>query len=144
MKMESAAWKIASKHFLVPGFLIPGLISIATGLVFYSARINPEATLPVFLLNIFTVVGIWFGVKYYARYISNKYIITNASKIVNLATIYNVMLLTFVISVSVPVSDTYGITHDFTNYVVTMMSGVVTVVAFYLASKKYIKQDSTS
>lgn len=143
MKKESAAWNIAATHFLTAGFLIPFLTSLAVDFGLSSAGMDVGSVPMQLLSNAIWLVSIWLGVMYSANYLAKKYVVTDASKIVNLSTIYRVVLATLFIGGGffMAASDSSAVV-DTTAATFTVVFAIVGTLVFYVASKKYIKQDS--
>lgn len=139
MKKESAAWNIAATHFLTAGFVIPLLTTVIIGAIFSAIGMNDGSTQTLMLSNMILLVSIWFGVMYSAGYLAKKYIIPDAKKVINLSTIYKVILTILFSWLSF--SMTSG---DMTAIGFAIGFPLIGVVVFYVASKKYVKQDSTS
>lgn len=132
-KKQSAAWYIAATHWLTSGFVIPLISTFIIGsIIFLVFKKDPETAGTVFdFASIFYYPLVaWLGVMYSARYINKKYIIKNSSEIVKLSTLYIIVLgggyrLFQII-------NTYNLKGEYIGF-------ILAVVAFYIASKKYIR-----
>jgi hypothetical protein len=136
-KKQSASWYIAATHWLTSGFVVPLilniLISLVLGLVF-GGDLKNKITLIAFVSIIFSPLIYWSGVMYSARYINKKYIIKNSNEIANLATIYVLI-----------VGGGYRLFQIIQGSGLTLehISFILGVIAFYIASKKYIQTSET-
>jgi uncharacterized membrane protein YbjE (DUF340 family) len=141
MKKESPAWNIAATHFLT-ATIIPFLISLATGFVLRSTGMDIGSVATMLLSNLIWVIGIWAGVMYSANYLAEHYIITDANKIINLSTTYRFILFLLFIGGGLFMASSQADTSvDKTGLAFTVSFAVIGIIVFYLASKKYIKQD---
>jgi hypothetical protein len=122
--------------------LIPFLTSLAVGYGLSTAGMDVESVPMQLLSNTIWLVSIWLGVMYSANYIAKKYVVTDASKIVNLSTIYRIVLVTLFIGGGIFMASGDAVTIDSTAATFQVVFAIVGTVVFYIASKKYIKQDS--
>lgn len=129
-KKQSASWNIAATHWLTSGFVVPFIINIV---VLYTFRGLGKAALPLtWIVLILPPIVYWLGVMYSASYINKKYIITNSNEIALLSTIYLVVIVGGFRTIGWMRSDLESILIDVAIF-------VISVIVFYFASKKYIK-----
>ncbi len=86
----------------------------------------------------------WFGVMYSANYLAKKYVVKDASKIVNLSTIYRIVFLLVFVGGGIFYAWTdpnYSSTDPMAT-TITVISTIISTAVFYAASKKYVKQDA--
>ena len=124
-KKEVSTWYAAATFYLTAGFAMPLLFGSI-----YSFIISPfvgPGTLDDMLGIVFGLLGIWMGIIYSARYIRKAYIIKDRNKIINLATIYLIVLLLlwWVIILRIPIF---------------LIGYAIRVVIFYLLSRIYVKE----
>ncbi len=146
MKKQSSNWYIAATHYLTAGFAVPLLLGflasfLALMIPFFTAGIGK-----VLFEFILLVLGLWLGVMYSARYLKKIYIITskNKQRIVNLATIYFVVLrLIFYIYgfllIIAKIRISGGIITDLLLNILVFV--VISGALFYYLSRKYITED---
>ena len=130
---KSSNWYIAATHYLTAGFAIPFVVGLVVALL---ARMGLFTFLSTQLASVIfslviSVLSIWLGTMYSANYLKKAYIIENKNKIVNLATLYFVVLhfgyFLFQIFRS----------NKLTSY--SLIGIIITAALFYIFSKKYIK-----
>ena len=125
-KKEVSAWYAAATFYLTAGFVMPLIFSLI-----YSLIVSPlvgEGTIDSILAIVFVLFGIWIGIMYSARYIRKVYIIRDGKKIINLATIYLVVLLLlwWVIVLQIPFF---------------LIGYAIRVAIFYFLSRVYVKEN---
>lgn len=123
-KRESTNWYIAATHWLTTGLLLALVWWIPVAII-----INKDT--PIFIvmgMKILWILTIWPGVIYSAKHLSKTYIIKNSGSIVNLSTFYSCIVPAFLL---------YAGSLSFVDF----MFSVVGIVAFYILSKKYVKND---
>lgn len=135
-KKASADWYIAATHWLTSGFVIPLILGFVAIMVL-AAIIGSGASANTFTVSvaiiILTPIFFWLGVMYSAKYLDKTYVIKNAQNIVLLSTVYLVVigggyrLYQFLQT---------GIFKD------EYIGFILGLLAFYLASKKYIKNNA--
>jgi hypothetical protein len=92
-RKASAPWYIAATHYLTAGFAIPFIGGLLLGIVFGILGISlGDGPLSGLYLAPFSLLMVYFGVIYSARYLRRKYIIQDAMHIVNLSTIYLIVI----------------------------------------------------
>lgn len=92
-RKASAPWYIAATHYLTAGFAIPFIGGLILGVGMGIARISPgDGPFSGLYLAPFSLLMLYFGVIYSARFIQRRYIITDAMHIVNLSTGYLIAL----------------------------------------------------
>jgi hypothetical protein len=133
-KKEVSIWYAAATFYLTAGFAMP----LLSGFI-YSFFVSPfigEGMLDDILAIIFSVIGIWLGIMYAARYIRKTYIIRDRKKLINLATTYLVVLL-FIYWLAVHLlAGTFG-----PGSIVLLVALAIKVAMFYLLSRAYVKED---
>jgi len=134
-KKEVKDWYISATHYLTSGFIIPFFVGLlAFVIIFYTAG---EENFPKFVLHLrfLWLVSLWFGVIYSSKYLEKTYIIKNSDKIINLSTLYFLII---------------GILYRMYNfslevdYFIDFLFFFVAVLVFYFASKKYLKNNATN
>jgi hypothetical protein len=136
-KKASAEWYIAATHWLTAGFAIPFVLTLVLSfpLIFLLAKYESNSNLLGTTVALISVVGIWLGVIYSSRYLDKTYVIKDADKIINLATLYLV-----VVGGGFRVYGTiYAGTFHYTD-----LGFLIGVVVFYFVSKKYVKNNTIS
>lgn len=131
-KKQSASWNIAATHWLTSGFVIPFILTFVIALILgfvFGKDIGEGATLIAVASIIYSPLVYWLGVMYSARYVNKKYFIKDSNEIAKLSTIYLIVVgggfrLFKIINGS-------GLTVEHIGF-------ILAVVAFYIASKKYI------
>lgn len=137
-KKKSANWYIAATHWLTAGFIIPllGIIILMPllGYIFISLFGEDRASglLQISILLLWPFI-IWLGVKYSASYCNKKYVIESTKEIVILSTLYLAITRGLFMGYQIFAQGLLTMNH---------LISVITVIVFYLASKKYIKQSA--
>jgi hypothetical protein len=139
MKKETAAWNIAATHFLTAGFVIPLLVSIVAGMIFTAVGMEDGVISTVIANNVVMLIATWLGVMYSAGYLAKKYHIESSSKIVNLSTSYKLILSLIFIVLAFSASS-----GNLESVAYVSVPSILGLIVFYVASKKYVKQDSVS
>jgi hypothetical protein len=133
-RKESATWYIAATHFLTAGFVVPLIANLLVGFVL--DRTIPGSLTAGVISLVVSVIAVWFGVAYSARYLEKAYIIPDPSKVIRFAIGYYVglyllsMLGLFAIAFSV---------IDWQATILQSTTWLASVVVFYVASKKFVK-----
>jgi hypothetical protein len=142
MKKESAAWNVAATHFLTAGFLIPVVTSFIVSFVVNAMGLTAGSLGSQLISRLVWLVSIWFGVMYSARYLARKYVVSDARKITRLSTTYYVVIAIFLIGGFMLLgASNPDIAFDVSGTTITIVTVVIAIVLFYIASTKYIKQD---
>lgn len=141
-KKKSQDWYIAATHYLTAGFAMPFIIGLVVMLlvnVGLLSFLSTPSLSKLFLLMV-RILAIWLGTMYSANYLKNKYIIGDKDKIVNLATMYFVVLnLGYLLIVIFSSGGLIGEKLAGINVVYSFFEFVVAAFLFYIFSKKYIK-----
>jgi hypothetical protein len=133
-KKKSSNWYIAATHYLTAGFAIPFLIGLAaTFIVFPLIKLELSFLITIFGIGI-RILSIWLGIMYSANYLKKTYIIENKTKIVNLSTMYLVVLNVGYILVQIIRVGTAGLDIAY-----SFFSAILVSFLFYIFSKKYIQ-----
>ena len=139
-KKQSSNWYIAATHYLTAGFAIPLIIGLIAAFTLFPLLEKTGSEILVILSNIvLLVLSIWFGVMYSARYLRSTYIIQNPKPIINISTIYMVVLVTIFLIIQILIKNTVGI-----NILYDSVFFGVRVALFYIASSKYIGISETN
>ena len=138
-KKVSPDWYIAATHWLTAGFVIPFVAGVILGILLAALADNNITILlnvNTFLVvsTILDMVILWLGVIYASKYLEKTYVINNAKKIVMLATIYFIIIDGGFIVFKFVQSGVFNYEY--------IIGFILKVVVFYLASKKYIKNNS--
>ncbi|MBI4252965.1 hypothetical protein HY623_02160 [Candidatus Uhrbacteria bacterium] len=129
---QSARWYVAATHWLtggvVPSFILY-FIMVAVLRLGFGENIERGVDLLAFVYLLLMPLVYWLGAMYSARYVNKKYIITDSGEVAKLATLYLVV-----------VGGGYRIFQMIagSEFTVEHASFVLAVIAFYIASKKYI------
>jgi hypothetical protein len=129
-KKQSANWYIAVTHYLTSGLAIPFVINLALGFPLVAIFAGNMLALQISIVLV-GLLAIWLGVKYSAWYINKTYIVENFSKVVNISTIYFVVLKMGWTLLSMP-----KVINN--NYLIQVLFAIINCVVFYLLSKKYL------
>lgn len=136
-KKQSANWYIAATHYLTAGFVIPFIGGLALGFVHYFIVLPQSDILALAISAVESAILICLGVVYGARFVNRRYVITDASKIVKLATIYYVVLASVGWAASLLFLSLVPVEQGVIATGIT--SSVVNIGLFYILSKKYIQ-----
>jgi len=130
-KKESADWYIAATHWLTATISMV-IFAVVIGIALALISQNPTVILIGFI--ILYPLMMWLAVKYSARYLDKTYVIKDASKIVILSTIYIVL-----------VGGGFRVMNFLSTGIITPdhIGFALAIIAFYFASKKYIKSNLT-
>lgn len=136
-KKQAATWNIAATHWLTAGFAIPFIVGFI-GAIFLGLVFNVESLKEMkVLISLATVIYLpliyWFGVMYSARYINKKYIIKDVKEITQLATVYLIIVGGGL--------RAFRIINE-TGFAFEDIGFIFAVIAFYIASNKYIHSES--
>lgn len=134
-------WQLVANYYLSSVFSIPLI-----GYILVSVLINLihlPATPSAILLFLASLVTIWFGSGYGARYVQKRYVIENPAKLVKYATITMVVLQIIGILLTVGVlAFGFGLIAAATAAMALVgyaVQDVITVIVFYYASKKNLQ-----
>ena len=131
-KKVSADWYVAATHWLTAGFVIPFLLALVLGIPLTLILDKDNLLLLSVGFGLLNMLSVWLGVMYSAKYLNKTYVIKNAHKIVALSTIYLAVIgggfrLLKLIQTG--------------NFSYELLGFIIGIVIFYLASKKYIKNN---
>ncbi len=86
-------------------------------------------------------LALWFGVKYSAKETVANYVIKDANKIIKLSTILAVILI--ILNLIQVISKVFLSGMNFSEILpTTIFSAALNIIIFYLASKRYLKNNS--
>ena len=134
----STTWYIAATHFLTAGFAVPFIATVLVGFVL--DRTIPGSLTAGLITLVVSVIAVWFGVIYSARYFEKAYIIPNPTSVIKYAVGYYVGLY---------VLEMVGlllISRDSMDWQATglqTLSWLLSLAVFYVASKKFLTATST-
>lgn len=136
-KKNVSAWYAAATHFLTAGFVIPFVVRIIGVILFALIIKESNPTINGIVTVVLGVIGIWLGIMYSSKYIYKKYVVSNYKSVINLSTLYLVILEVIfayflVINTEVTKTEMYY----------TLAYYIVLIVSFYLFSKKYITKNN--
>ena len=139
---KSSNWYIAATHYLTAGFAIPFVIGLIASFLIRAgalAFLSAPLLLMIFLLVI-RVLSIWLGIKYSANYLKKAYIIDDKDKIVNLATVYFVVLNFGYFLIQIFSSNKFlGGKVAGVDIAYSLIGLIIAAVLFYIFSKKYVR-----
>ena len=139
-KKTSANWYIATTHYLTAGLVVPFIGSIILAFVFRSLNISD---LPRGLIGLIaSPIIVYLGVMYAARYVNRTYVFNDPMKIVRLSTIYLAILSLGFLAASTAFVISRGIEFDPIPLLITLMTDLIDIPVFYIASKKYIARSA--
>jgi hypothetical protein len=131
-KKQAANWNIAATHYLTSGFAIPFIMGLVLGIpaVILVGKDNIVAL--TIVTSIIWMVSIWLGIIYSSKFIAKTYIVNDKNKIVNLATIYLIVLGS--------AFRLYNLSSKGLNiaFIIDAFFFVVVIILFYFLSKKYL------
>ncbi len=134
-KKNSADWYIAATHWLTAGFVVPFLMTLVAGVLVGMFLGNANLALLMVVFGAIHIISIWFGVMYSAKYLDKTYVLKNAHKIAVISTVY-LAVIGFGFRIF---QFLQGGTISYE--LVQIIAGVI---VFYIASKKYIKNNTAS
>lgn len=139
-KLQPSTWYLALIHFLRGGVFAPIVVNFVVGfpILFTIGLSNKElmSTLMLVLDIPLSVLGVWIGSVYSAKYIDKVYIVNDAQGLVLRATIYMAVILTLFHVVNIiRGASTFISVKEIT----TVIGFVGMLIAFYIISKKYIR-----
>ncbi|MFH1423882.1 MAG: hypothetical protein ABIG29_02955 [Candidatus Nealsonbacteria bacterium] len=138
-KKKSSNWYIAATHYLTAGFVIPLIIGlIASFILLPLIKFGSPLLIMVFLLAI-RILSIWLGTIYSANYLKKTYIIGDKAKIINLATMYLVVLNGGYILLQIFMGKAAGVA-----IIYSFVDFSIAAFLFYIISKKYIQNTETT
>lgn len=144
-RKASAPWYIAATHYLTAGFVIPFIGGFLFGILFAIAGV-PLGTGPLnglFMAPV-SLMLVFFGVMYSARFVQKRYIIADFMEIVNLSTIYLVVLRVLFMGIGIAflLSPAATGTPEAQALPVIVGFGIVQTIleaaVFYFSSKKFL------
>lgn len=133
-KKKSSNWFIAATHYLTAGFAIPFLIGIVANFILIPLIKLGSITLLMLFAWVVKILAIWLGIMYSANYLKKTYIIDDKEKIVNLSTIYFVVLNVGYTLIQIIIGKIVG--SDIAYFLLFV---IVASFLFYLFSKKHIQ-----
>jgi hypothetical protein len=129
-KKQSANWNIAATHYLTAGFAIPFVLSLIIGIPMVLLLGSEGVVVNVGNIVVAPLI-VWLGVIYSAKYVNKTYVISDSQKVINLATIYLIVIAGGLQLRALVVSfDTISI--------LGIVRVIVMAGTFYIASKKYL------
>lgn len=137
-RKKSANWYIAATHYLTAGFAIPILIGLVATFIIFPLLSLKSAILIFWFKSVLSILAIWLGVIYSARYLRETYIIENRNSIVNLSTTYFV-----IIGTACTLFDVFSGKIMGTVIVYNFIWLVVAAILFYIFSKRYLTDIET-
>jgi len=129
MLKQVSNWYAAATFYLTAGFVIPLLVGLIYGLV-VQPIVGVGTNVDTILTLIVSLAAMWGGIVYAAKYLNKAYIIKDAKKIVNLATIY-MMVLFFIYYLII------GWAFGWVMWIII----AIRVFSLYFLGIKYIKAD---
>jgi hypothetical protein len=130
-KKASAEWYTAATHWLT-SLIMATILGVV--LFILIIIVGGDNQIAILLANVIVLpITMYLAVKYSAGYVNKTYIITKADMIVNYSTIYTLIIAggyrvyTFL--------KTGIFTYEYVGFIIAF-------VVFYVASKKYIKNNS--
>lgn len=132
-KKASADWYIAATHWLTAGFVVPFLLNLVVGILLVLLLGGDDLLLLSISFGILYVISIWLGVMYSAKYLDKTYIIKDAHNIALISTIYLAII-----------GGGFRLSRllENENFLYEFLGFVIGVVVFYVASKKYVKNNT--
>jgi predicted membrane channel-forming protein YqfA (hemolysin III family) len=134
-----AYYSLAPGGILIFSELITSLVMLSLGLLsIYSKHLFPEISisfgLPIGIIVYSSVM--WLAVKYSAENLKKKFVINDANKIILIAGAYVILLG----------GGLGGQLTDLFKGLITFraIAFIFAVITFFIASKKYLKKDSTN
>jgi len=139
-RKKSSNWYIAATHFLTAGFAPSFLVNIAVSIIVRSLNItSPIILYPVGIIS--CLLAIWVGVLYSANYLKKTYIIEKKESIVNLSSVYYVLLgivaMGFIIFTSGKGGGLFSIVYS-------IVFITIQIALFYFLSMKYVSNTEVS
>lgn len=132
-KKVSSNWYIATTHWLTSAFAIPLILGFIFLYIIGYIYINYKINMALLIVPFYPLVY-WLGAKYSASYLNRTYIIKDSNDIAKKATI-----------IAVIIGGIYRLLQIMGGKItIEQLAFVLSMIAFYFASKKYIKQDSIS
>ena len=146
-----ASWNLAATHFLTTAFMNTILKVFFIILI---TAILPKGALIIISIFLAYIIAIWIAVFLSTKYINKKYLVTNSASVVNLSSIYALLLFllySFVLyrfdqiifvkiiklfsiaTIDLPIQGTS------TDIMIKIVLPVIIFILFYLFSKKFIK-----
>lgn len=138
-KLQPSTWYLASIHFLRGGVFAPIIVNFVIGflILFPIGLSNKElmSTLMIIVGIPSSILGVWIGSIYSAKYINKMYIVHDAENLVLYATIYMAVISIVFHAVNLIRGASKFI---FMEEVTTVIRFVGMLIVFYIISKKYI------
>lgn len=139
-KKTSSDWYIAATHYLT-GLLAPKIVGNIILIIFFGFINNllGITSSQIIFLEVLsgTLIIVWFGTMYGARYVNSHYVIKNANSVVNIATIY-------CLAINVVFWHFFLIARDRVfswDLISSILSSIAVSIVFYFGSKKFIKNN---
>lgn len=125
-------------HWLIGGFVVPfllGLIWLGVMIPVAIVSKGPSASplVAAIIAHAWVLVAAWIGARYSARFLSGKYVVTQASNIVNVALVFMVVFSGGISVIRSLSSGSFSLREGFT---------VASIAIFYFASRSYLKNDA--
>ncbi|MCX6746120.1 MAG: hypothetical protein NTX00_03835 [Candidatus Parcubacteria bacterium] len=144
---KAANWFIALLHYLIGGFIMPGFVALIGSVIImpvfiiFAGTANSTAAILTLIIAslILTPLGIWYGVKYSASVLKGGYIITDPNAVINLSTIYRAIIPTLYLIYAISKGGMQS-----TQIIINILSLVVSVILFYIFSKKYFSMSQAT
>lgn len=144
-KKQAASWKIAVIHWLIGGFVIPTVGSRVLAMLVPHGLYSSNIIIGSIVTYAVSILIVFLGAMYSAKYVSRKYAIQDSVSVVKLATTYFVIqsiaswiFLLFLIT-KVPVfALVMSIALPPPLLLLGLIVGIVNVFVFYFVSRKYI------
>lgn len=140
-KKALSFWKLVANYYLTSIFSIPllGFIAAIIVISFIPIPLQAQAAI-IFLVSLITI---WYGAGYGARYVQKRYEIQNAKKLVKWAVITTVVLQVIGVLLTVITLES-GL--DSATVVMTLLVQIIEsalwTAVFYFASKKYLLKEA--
>lgn len=131
-KKQSHDWLIAATLWLTAGLAIPFIAGFALASFLDFVMLEKSPVLFTFLVSLISIVSVFFGTIYCARYINKTYVIKNSGAVVMLATAYMIILQGG--------AKIYDMIRDFHLIrVVDLAFFTLGIAAFYVVSKQVVR-----
>jgi|SRR3989344_119740 len=136
-KKVSANWYIAATHYLTAGFVVPFIGGLIVAVALGQLKITDATTVQA-ISFIASLAFIYLGVLYASRYVNKTYSINDPRPIVNLATIYLVVLRGGFLAALLSLAVQNGAQIDSLLATFGFVEILISAILFYILSKKYI------
>jgi hypothetical protein len=138
-RKASADWYIATTHYFTFG-AISALVYVT--LVACVIFLNLSANVFLVLTTMVSPITVWLGVMYSANYIHKTYMVKNKTKIVNLSTIYLLVVALIIMAIPLLLNTSTNFSSRIITFVINVVYLTILAGIFYIASNKYIKNTS--